>query len=232
MSFAVTVFGVCCRKRPGKNHDAESSSGNFEQAWGLPWRKIDFIKQVLQAGHPKDRRGFLPEPLNIQRITKLKDHEIAKIRSDWFQQWTSRMQALEPQEKKLKDSMHADLRKVVAPKRILIFKEILEDINYEDKDVWKLLAEGVPLEGEIPISGVFAKKFRPAVITPEGLRSMAPVINQANLKAVKLTEDKDLDEQLWEKTKEEIEKGWISSPQCVTKVPFDYPLKICPAPKT
>ena len=77
------------------------------------------IKHVPQTGHPKDRRGFLPEPLKeaMQGMTKLKDHEIAKIRSDWFQKWTSRMQALEPRQKKLTDSMHADLGKVVAPKK-------------------------------------------------------------------------------------------------------------------
>ena len=112
-------------------------------------------------------------------MTKLNDHEIATIRSDWFQKWAARMQILEPQEKNPKESVHEDLRKLVASKRILIFKEILEDVNFEAKDIWKLLAEGAPLEGEIPTSGVFAKKFRPAVITPGGLRSLAPVINEA-----------------------------------------------------
>ena len=112
--------------------------------------------------------------------------------------------------------MPDSLRSVVNNKRILIllFNQMLEDVQYEDRDVWRLLAEGVPLEGDIPKSNVCPSKFRVAVVTPEGLRKLAPTVNQVTLRQVKHSEDQQLDNEMWIKTKE-AKLGWISEPVCL-----------------
>ena len=210
--------------RKGTTHDEQHDV--CEQSWGIPWGKVEFIKQVLLAGHPRDRRGFIPKALKVavEANVNLSPEQIALKRAEWFAKWTSRMHELKADEDKLKSSAPENLRSVVNSKRILLFKEILHDIQYEDSDVWKLLAEGVPLEGDIPKSHIFPEKFRPATITPDGLRSIAPVVNQVVLSQVKPSEDGQMDMDMWLKTKEELEKGWISDFVCPDDVPQDFPL--------
>ena len=210
--------------RKGEDHDEQNDL--CEQSWGIPWGQVEFIQQVLRAGHPRDRRGFIPEALKVavEANVNLSPKEIAAKRVEWFSRWTTRMHELKADENKLKASLPEDRRRVVASKKILLFKEILHDIQYDDPDVWKLLAEGVPIEGDIPKSRVFPEKFRPATITPDGLRTIAPVVNQVVLSQVKPSGDEQLDTDMWEKTKEEVKKGWISKPVCPTDVPRDFPL--------
>ena len=105
-----------------------------------------------------------------------------------------------------------------------MFKEILDFYQYPDKDVWKLLLEGVPLKGEIPKSGVFPPKSRPGTITPDALTRIASKVNESALKHAKASEDNELDHETWEKTKDEIAKGWITEPVRPDEIPKDFPL--------
>ena len=185
--------------REGESHDEEDLC---EQTWGIPWGMIAYIGEVFKAGHPRDRRGFIPKSrkVAIEANMNLSFEEISRKSLEWFQKWTSRMDDLKDQEKNLKDGMSTELRCVVSSKKILLFKEMLEEVDYEDSEVWKLLSEGVPLEGDIEKPGVFPERFRPATLSPEGLRKWAPTVNHVVLSQVKPSGDEQLDSEMWTKT--------------------------------
>ena len=204
----------------------EDDSRPCEQAWGIPFGKIEFFKETLEKGHPRCRSAFLPEPLRraIDFSIEATDAEIVESRAAWFKKWVARARALQEDEADMKSKMDPEIKRVVETKRILLFKEILHDLDYPDRDVWKLLRDGVKLHGDIEKSNVFPQKLRPATLTPEALRKIAPAVNHANLKHVGPSDDKELDEAMWQKTEEEEAAGWITTPVSIGEIPKDYPL--------
>ena len=69
--------------------------------------------------------------------------------------------------------MPEHLRKILSPKRLLVFLEMLADPDYPGLGVFDEIACGTGLAGEVPDSGLFEKAFRPCEITEEQLRSGA-----------------------------------------------------------
>ena len=55
-------------------------------------------------------------------------------------------------------------RKILDSKRILLFKEMLEEIKYDDIEVVQEIIEGATLTGDIQVTGVLDAKFKPARI--------------------------------------------------------------------
>ncbi|CAE7599568.1 unnamed protein product [Symbiodinium sp. CCMP2592] len=124
--------------------------------------------------------------------------------------WTKRAAELSEDEKKLKSSLPDYARKIVLPKRILLWREILEDLKYPDVGVLDEMLEGVHLTGQTPCTGVFPGAFKPAKQTSEQLRSKASESRQKILDAIK--SQGHLDEALEQKVDEEVELGWLSEP--------------------
>ncbi|CAE7272721.1 unnamed protein product [Symbiodinium sp. CCMP2592] len=111
-------------------------------------------------------------------------------------------------EKKLKSSLPEYTRKIVLLKRILLWREIPEDLKYPDIGVLDEMLEGVHLTGQTPCTGVFPGAFKPAKQTSEQLRSKASESRQKILDAIK--SQGHLDEALEQKVDEEVELGWLS----------------------
>ncbi len=63
-------------------------------------------------------------------------------------------------------------------KRVLLIKEMLAEINYEDSGAVDILVEGSSLAGEIPKIPVWSDKFKPAMSTIQQLEQRAPGMNQ------------------------------------------------------
>lgn len=51
-------------------------------------------------------------------------------------------------------------RKILCPKRLLLWKEILQELGYGDMEVFEEISNGTQLVGEVPTCGVFEKKFK------------------------------------------------------------------------
>ncbi|CAE7283274.1 unnamed protein product [Symbiodinium sp. CCMP2592] len=199
----------------------KKGSDRLELAWGISWSPEEFIHKAVQAGHPKKFDSLLPSALShsIDVNAKTTPADRVGLRAEWFAKWTKRAAELSGDEKKLKSSLPEYARKIVLPKRILLWREILEDLKYPDIGVLDEMLEGVHLTGQTPCTGVFPGAFKPAKRTSEQLRSKASESRQKIIDAIK--SQGHLDEALEQKVDEEVELGWLSEPIDPADLPED-----------
>lgn len=102
----------------------------FEQAWGIPYKPSEFVREAVVAGHPHHIKNLIPEVLAkaIRKNTELSSHEICAGRAEWFKMWLARSRELQADELELKKTIHPDVAKIIEPKRILLWKEMLQRI--------------------------------------------------------------------------------------------------------
>ena len=112
-------------------------------------------------------------------------------------------------------------RKVLDSKRILLFQEMLKDINYDDMNVVQELIDGATLTGEIPVTGVLDTKLKPARIDIDELMSISDQVKQQIRSRTVSSGDHDMDKLLWKKTVEEAGKGHLSGPYSFDSLPQD-----------
>ena len=124
-------------------------------------------------------------------------------------------------EAELKAGMSEHRRKVLDSKRILLFQEMLKDINYDDMNVVQELIDGATLTGEIPVTGVLDTKLKPARIDIDELMSISGQVKQQIRSRTVSSGDHDMDKLLWEKTVEEAGKGHLSGPYSFDSLPQD-----------
>ena len=73
--------------------------------------------------------------------------EVEDLRSHVLRHYEVRAQHLNDMEKSLHSSMPRHVERVVRNKRILLFKEMLRDIDSDDQEVVSLLTSGVKVGG-------------------------------------------------------------------------------------
>ena len=115
-------------------------------------------------------------------------------------------------EKESNSSRPVHVAEVTKGKRILLTKEILEELNYDDLGVLSLMEEGATLAGEIEQTGIFQAQFKPCLITMDQLQDESVRRNEFILSLTKSSGDRVLDEMLLEETREELECGWVEGP--------------------
>ena len=196
-------------------------SEQIEVAWGTAWSPEEFVKEAIKAGHPKTFDTVLPSALkhSIEVNASTSPSERASLRAQWFAKWTKRAADLSADESALKAGLQPYARDILLPKRILLWREILEDLRYPDMGVLEEMLEGVRLTGQTPCTGIFPGAFKPAKRTPEKLRSEASETRKRILSEVR--SQGHLDVPLEQKVDEEVELGWLSKAVDPKDVPTD-----------
>ena len=198
----------------GKTADKnEDHCEQLVQTWGSPWSPLEFVKQAVKAGHPSQLDACLPMRLKLLsqkfRVVPLLERCRHRIHKTKF--WMDRMAVLKSQEKILKASMRKDVRLVLADKNILLWKEMLQSINYEDTGVAEEFTSGTALVGSAPITGLWPAKFTPATLSISELHKAIPM-------------DPAMVETVWEQTLAEVHSGFLIGPIELDQVPHHIPL--------
>ena len=68
--------------------------------------------------------------------------ELVALRAAWFKKWVGRIEELETEEIALKESMPDHLKRILQPKRLLVFREMLSDMSYPDLGVFDEIVDG------------------------------------------------------------------------------------------
>ena len=191
-----------------------------EVVWGLPWSPEEFLDKALESGHPRTVEAAIPQVLKdaILQHKTCDQGIIAKARAKFFAKWLKIAQDLKVDETKLKESMSTERRWILQPKRLLVWKAMLEEANYPDMDVVEETIRGTDLVGEAPATGVFNTRFRPAKRTVDDLASCAPAIREAIFKSIR-SQGEEVDAEVLRQTKAEVEKGWATGPIDVSNLP-------------
>ena len=120
--------------------------------------------------------------------------------------------------------MHPDVAHAVRDKGILLFEEMLRATNFPDMGVVDELRFGSDLTGEVPLTNMLPGKFEPALISEQELQMSAERVKMAAVNEVRSSGDSELDEIVWQKTLDEVAKGWLTGPLRDDQVPMDRPL--------
>lgn len=178
---------------------------------GIPREPKDFVLAAVKAGHPR----FLPYSGNTA-VDDLLSHnlwpdfyETERHRIAFFKRWVARADELKVAEEKFKSELPVHARRVLEGKRLLLMKEILEDLNFPDKHLIDDMAYGFKLTGWMRDSQIFIHLPRPPKISFASLLRTSQGLQKAILKRAKAADDGELHLAAWRETCNELDNGWI-----------------------
>ena len=202
---------------------ADLSQFLFRAVFGLPRNVENFINTARGVGHPALLDMRIPSDLEvaIDKNTSWTVEQISKYRSEWCQRWLKRAKELESDE--LRDrALHPEhVRHSAQSKRLLVTREILESIGYEDVQTLDILKHGSTLAGSIESCNIFEDQFKPCLLTLKQLEQGAARRNQAILAMAVSSGDEAVDRQVLEETRVELERGWARGPFKPEDLPND-----------
>ena len=192
-----------------------------EQAWGVPHTPQEFVSVACKRGHPKNFENLLPPVLKDAVLFNSHKHlsELVELRAKWFKKWVQRAKELEDNERQIKSAMPKHLSRILAPKRILLWSEMLKEAGYPDPGVVDELINGTELVGTVPASGIFGTKFKPADMSVAQLRNLSFAERTKNFYSSRSSGDDEVDRVVYEKTIEEVSAGWATGPFSLEDLP-------------
>ena len=178
----------------------------------FPFSPEEFVREAVCRGHPSSVFQGVTEALckAITANAKMSLGDMIKMRAEFFGHWTMRAKALANDEKKLHQSLPPRRREIPKGKRLLLMKEMLTELGYRDATLVDDLISGFCLVGQTPDAAALPSTFQPALLSEDDLLHECRDANMAILDSTQSTGDKELDRELWNKSQEEVTKGWLA----------------------
>ena len=126
-----------------------------------------------------------------------------------MKRWLRRSLELREEEKALHEGLPDHLKKILGGKRLLLWKEILQDLGYPDVSVVDDMISGFALTGWAPTTGIFRPDVRKPSLSVKQLVNMSPGLNASVLESILRTEPGEHDQFVWDETLSEVSKGWL-----------------------
>ena len=122
-------------------------------------------------------------------------------------------------------SLHPHVASVLKGKRLLLLKEMIKTINYEDGAVFDEFTQGSMLVGDSHISGLWPLKFTPATMTLTELASNAQrERSMLDRHKPMVDQDDELLQNVWSQTMAETETGALVGPLELQEIELCTPL--------
>ena len=126
------------------------------------------------------------------------------------------------EEKTYKEDMSPHRAKVLASKHLVLFRRMLTEAKHEDDGLVDNIKNGFDLVGEIPNSGVYRKRVKPASITTDEMRRAAKRTRKAIIQSTRGSDDSMVDIGVYQSTLDEMERGWLHGPYTEHELGDDY----------
>ena len=180
-----------------------------------------FVQYAVQVGHPINLANCLPQVLAdaLADSVRLSPKDLMQARSEKLKSWIARARELRPQEDALHKSLPSHAQLILAPKRILLWKSLLEEFGYPDPEVVDEVVNGTELTGQVPFVPCFDLNFRPASSSVDNLKRNAGASNQAIFHSVRSSGDDFIDSEVYRETIAELESGWLVGPFAFDDLP-------------
>ena len=178
---------------------------------GAQWGRREFVEQAAKLTHPYDQEVRLPPNVadTMIEMARLGPKRLAEYRASQVDWWMNRAEDLRDPEARLHRSLRKDVERVIADRQVLVFKEMLEYIGYDDLGVVDVLTEGVRITGTLPRIGIWRPEDRRAKIDARTLQAGAPMA-QKQVQRVRHAGDNDV--LVWESALEEVAEGCLQGP--------------------
>ena len=174
---------------------------------------LEFLNKAKKLVHPFDRPVVVPPKVAaaICRSASLGPGALANHRSTTLKYYENKASSLQQAEDSLHSKLESGIQEVVKTKRILLFKEMLRDIGYDDLGVADLLVTGVKIVGTLPKIGIWKPEDRQAKVSIKAaLREAMEAKRTVGL--TRCSSWSELDDRLVESTLQEVEEGHLKGP--------------------
>ena len=217
----------------GGSDEEQGRSGNVKQAkdlihqtWGIPWTPHEFVANAHKAGHPLSLVSNLPPVLKevIKLYSCTNAAQRAQLRTSVCKSWVVRARQLHDSEVEFKKSLHSDAQVVLKQKRLLLYKELLQQAEYPDMQVFDEFCHGTKLTGRYQATGLWPSKLKPATMTEDKLREIACLERRKILQSTLSCGDPVVDKAVWDQTIAEVSAGNLVGPFCPNSIPPHCPL--------
>ena len=184
---------------------------------GIPWTEDEFLEQATKLAHPYDWEVVLPRKIAdaIAHIAESGPTMLKRYRLEQLAYWTQRAAALKVKEAEVHSRLHPDVEAIIAPKNILLFKEMLEAISYDDMGVVDLLLTGVQVVGTLDKIGIWKPEDRSAKLSTSTLILGAQAAQEDS---ARLRPECAEDDVIWQITMEEVEDGCLTGPYSISQL--------------
>ena len=143
-----------------------------EAEYGVYHTPQEFVQEASKVVHPFDSAVTFDGP-NLRAIAYILEHGVKTVeqkRLVILEHYRALAKSLEPAERKLKASMDPQVRKVMGTKRLLLFRQMMQDAGVQDEHLFEDMVNGFRLTGTLPPSKVFPPKYKPATVSVGELR--------------------------------------------------------------
>ncbi|CAE7582536.1 unnamed protein product, partial [Symbiodinium necroappetens] len=116
---------------------------------------------------------------------------------------------LEARETELHQSLPEHVRKILKGKRLLLWKEMIEEYDLPDKGLIDDMMAGFPLCGWLPKSSAFPSQVRRPEFSVDTLKHLADGLNKATREKMAQRQSPELEQATWNETLAELQSEWI-----------------------
>ena len=201
-----------------KNGEDESS---FVLKFGIYRAPLQWIDRALQLEHPFDNFHAVPDLMldMLFFILTTSPADVCEHRVSKIKLWMKWADELKLQERSHKDNLDPEVKRVLAPKRLLLLKRIAVSIGWPDKALFDEIDAGFNLIGIQSPSNVFGLEPRPPQSSVEDIWASAKFIRPALIGKVKSSPRGDESQALWDATLEEAaDNHWMTGPFSVEQI--------------
>ena len=200
----------------GEEGGAREESGAHVY-FGIPASQEEFLRTACSiAVHPFDVDSGAPDDIleAIFTAMTLGPEGLQSHRESTLASWEARAEALAARERALHERMHDGAAAILSGAKLLLLKELLDQAEWGDTNLAGDLAAGMPIVGDIPLSGIFPEVDRPAELSiPDLWRSARG--RRAQLFASIRPAHRELDEALLAGTRAEFQAGTMRGPYTI-----------------
>ena len=179
---------------------------------GIPREPSSFLEEAIKVGHPRDFLARAPAGVKnlLQTFAKDKLEVRFSNRASFMKKWLKRSLELKKSEEDLHRALDGHLKQLLHGKRLLLWREILEDLGYPDVQVVDQMIKGFPLTGWAAKTHSFEKQVRRPDLSLDQLDRMSAGLNASVVGSLNNDQWTEVDDEVWEETMAESNKHWIA----------------------
>ena len=219
--------GACLLKKPPRLTGGDNGTGRENEisekllTFGIYRSCENFVQKAVEVGHPFGREAKLPAVLEeaVAFVSSHSEHQVARLRLKELDFWLGRAKCLAAEESKFHKKLPDPVKGILAPKRLLLWKEMLTHYGYPDCEVFDEVVQGFELTGTVGHVRCFDPCFKPAKITAAELEGSACAGRQSLLGSVRSSGDAFIDSEVFAKTQDEVNCGWLEGPFELSELP-------------
>jgi hypothetical protein len=186
----------------------------------------EFLSEALKLRHPFNVpiSGDVDNVEAMAKVLQLGKLGTMKFRLQQVQKYRALASSLDSAEKQLHENMADDLKLVMGSKRLLLFKQMMEDAGIVDDQLFNEMKGGFRLTGQLEASGQFKPRFRPAEMSVEELKKSSKWARHAVVGSCKrVGENLEVAQAVWEETLSQLDSGWIKGPYTAEQLDRKFP---------